>query len=63
MSYLVLGRELAQTLTGAPRPGFLACRRVREVRRPDSGSRDPEPMSAAKHAFFLGTVGLSDGAA
>jgi hypothetical protein len=31
--YLVLGGDLAQTLTGAARPGFLACRRVREVRR------------------------------
>jgi len=44
----------SSTRRGAPRPGFLACRRLREVRRPDSGPRDPEPMSAGSAPYSSG---------
>jgi len=35
---------------------------LRERRRPDSDLRDPEPMSEARRASLLGSVGLIDGA-
>lgn len=37
-------------------------RRMPEVRRRDSGLRDPEQISAAKRGSFLRSVGLIDGA-
>jgi hypothetical protein len=33
--------------------------RFAEVRRPDSGLRDPEPRSEAERASLLGSVGLN----
>jgi hypothetical protein len=60
---LVGGRTLRVLSVSVRRPLVTASRAQNaEVRRPDSGLRDPEPMSEAKRASLLGSVGLIDGA-